>query len=34
MPFILAGGLFLLYFTIGEALRLFIAGFAAWLVRG
>ena len=26
MPFILAGGLLLLYFTIGEALRLFMAG--------
>jgi flagellar biosynthetic protein FliR len=34
MPFILAGGLLLLYFTIGEALRLFIAGFIAWLSRG
>jgi len=34
MPFILAGGLLLLYFTIGEALRLFIAGFVAWLSRG
>ena len=34
MPFVLAGGLLLLYFTIGEALRLFIAGFIAWLASG
>lgn len=34
MPFVLAGGLLLLYFTIGEALRLFIAGFIGWLARG
>ncbi len=34
MPFILAGGLLLLYFTIGEALRLFMAGFIAWLTTG
>lgn len=34
MPFVLAGGLLLLYFTIGEALRLFIAGFIAWLATG
>ncbi|MBX9589530.1 MAG: flagellar biosynthesis protein FliR [Hyphomonadaceae bacterium] len=34
MPFVLAGGLILLYFTIGEALRLFIAGFTAWLLNG
>jgi flagellar biosynthetic protein FliR len=34
MPFILAGGLFLLYFTIGEALRLFMAAFIAWLTTG
>jgi len=33
-PFVLAGGLVLLYFTIGEALRLFIAGFIAWLTNG
>ena len=33
-PFVLAGGLLLLYFTIGEALRLFIAGFIAWLTNG
>ena len=34
MPFVLAGGLLLLYFTIGEALRLFMAGFIAWLTTG
>jgi len=34
LPFVLAGGLFLLYFTIGEALQLFIAGFTGWLARG
>jgi flagellar biosynthetic protein FliR len=34
MPFILAGGLVLIYFTIGEALRLFMAGFIAWLTTG
>ena len=34
MPFVLAGGLLLLYFTIGEALRLFMAGFIAWLTNG
>lgn len=34
MPFVLAGGLLLLYFTIGEALRLFMAAFIAWLVTG
>jgi flagellar biosynthetic protein FliR len=31
VPFVLAGGLLLLYLTIGEALRLFMAGFTAWL---
>jgi flagellar biosynthesis protein FliR len=34
MPFVLAGGLLLLYFTIGEALRLFMAGFIGWLGAG
>jgi flagellar biosynthetic protein FliR len=34
MPFVLAGGLLLLYFTIGEALRLFIAAFIGWLATG
>jgi flagellar biosynthetic protein FliR len=34
LPFILAGGLVLLYFTIGEALQLFIAGFIGWLTTG
>ena len=34
MPFVLAGGLLLLYFTIGESLRLFMAGFIGWLATG
>ena len=29
-----ASGLLLLYLTIGEALRLFIAAFTAWLTTG
>jgi flagellar biosynthetic protein FliR len=33
-PFVLLGGLFLLYFTIKEFLRLFMQGFAAWLAGG
>jgi hypothetical protein len=31
---VLAGGFFLLYFTIGESLRLFTMGFMGWLARG
>ena len=34
LPFVLAGGLFLLYVTIGEMLRQFLAGFTAWLAGG
>ena len=34
LPFVLMGGLFLLYFTAEELLRLFIAGFASWIIRG
>lgn len=34
LPFVLAGGLFLLYFTAPEALRLFITGFSSWLANG
>jgi flagellar biosynthetic protein FliR len=34
LPFVLAGGLILLYFTIGEALRLFMDGFVGWLQGG
>jgi flagellar biosynthesis protein FliR len=33
-PFVLAGGLLILYFTVGESLRLFMMGFMGWLVRG
>jgi hypothetical protein len=31
---VLAGGPLLLYFTVGEALRLFMDGFIAWLAEG
>ena len=34
MPFVIAGGFLLLYFTIAEFLTLFTAGFVAWLARG
>jgi flagellar biosynthetic protein FliR len=34
LPFILAGGLFLLYFSAVQLLRLFIDGFSAWLATG
>lgn len=34
LPFVVAGGLFLLYVTIGEFMRLFTAGFASWLATG
>ena len=34
IPMVLAGGFFLLYFTIGESLRLFMMGFMGWLARG
>ncbi len=34
LPFVLAGGLLLLYFTAPEMLHLFIDGFATWLERG
>lgn len=34
MPFVIAGGIFLLYFTIAEFLTLFTAGFMTWLARG
>jgi flagellar biosynthetic protein FliR len=34
LPFVFAGGLLLLYFTVGEFLRLFNGGFAAWLAKG
>jgi flagellar biosynthetic protein FliR len=34
LPFVIAGGLFVLYFTIGEFLRLFVSGFAGWLAGG
>ena len=34
IPVVLAGGFFLLYFTIGESLRVFMMGFMGWLARG
>jgi flagellar biosynthetic protein FliR len=34
VPAVLAGGFILLYFTIGESLRLFMIGFMGWLARG
>jgi flagellar biosynthesis protein FliR len=34
LPFVLAGGILLLYFTVTEFLTLFMAGFIAWLARG
>jgi len=33
-PFILAGGFLILYFTLGESLRMFMMGFMGWLARG
>jgi flagellar biosynthetic protein FliR len=33
-PFVLAGGLILLFFTFGEALKLFLSGFQNFLVNG
>jgi flagellar biosynthetic protein FliR len=32
-PFVYAGGALLLFFTVGEVVRQFIAGFASWLAR-
>jgi len=34
LPFVIAGGLLVLYFTIGEFLRLFMTGFMRWLAAG
>jgi flagellar biosynthetic protein FliR len=34
LPFVIAGGLFLLYFSGPETLRLFMTAFSAWLIRG
>jgi flagellar biosynthetic protein FliR len=34
LPFVLAGGLFLLYLTAVQLLRLFVEGFSAWLAVG
>lgn len=34
MPFVIAGGLVLAYFSVGEVLRIFINGLSYWLWRG
>lgn len=34
LPFVFAGGILLLYFTVAEFLTLFMAGFMAWLAKG
>jgi flagellar biosynthetic protein FliR len=34
IPIVLAGGIFLLYLTIGESLHIFTMGFIGWLARG
>lgn len=34
LPFVLAGGFLLLYFTVSEFLTLFMVGFMAWLAKG
>jgi flagellar biosynthesis protein FliR len=34
LPFVVAGGLIVVYFVIGEMLNLFIAGFSNWLTTG
>jgi flagellar biosynthesis protein FliR len=34
LPFVVFGGLFLLYFTVGELLKIFINGFGHWLITG
>lgn len=34
MPFVLAGGLLLLYFAFSEFVRLFLAEFSSWLIAG
>ena len=34
MPFVVAGGLILLYFTIKPAIEAFMTGFGAWLISG
>jgi flagellar biosynthetic protein FliR len=34
LPFVVLGGLFVLYFTLGEILTIFIESFSKWLLRG
>jgi flagellar biosynthetic protein FliR len=33
VPFVLAGGFFILYFTSGEMLQIFMSGFSEWLAK-
>lgn len=33
-PFVIAGGLYLMFTTLGELMRLFVSGFAGWLATG
>ena len=34
LPFVIAGGLFVLYFTLGEFLGVFVQSFSLWLANG
>jgi flagellar biosynthesis protein FliR len=34
LPFVVFGGLFVLYFTVGEFLKIFLNGFGHWLISG
>ena len=34
LPFVVFGGLFVLYFTLGELLTIFLKGFSRWLITG
>lgn len=34
LPFVVFGGLFVLYFTVGELLKVFMSGFGRWLISG
>lgn len=34
LPFVVLGGLFVLYFTVGELMTIFLDSFAKWLIRG
>ena len=34
LPFVVFGGLFVLYFTLGELLTIFTKAFSKWLING